>query len=522
MRVPHSRRAVLGAAVVVLLLHEIALFGRHVDDAWISCCYARNLAEGHGLVFNPGERVEGYTNFLLVLIEAASIRLGLAPVVAAKILCMAASLATLWVVQRAARRWYAGDSARAAIPSLLLAVSPAFAQSAVTGLETQLFTFLVTLGLVLAADESAKRPMWSGSAFVLGVSSLARPEGLFFGAVCLGHRLVQRQRRRDLQIADMAWPLGFLAVVVPHALFRFLYYGSWLPMTFYAKTNGLHASTLYLGAQYLRDWADYAGGTAVIGLAFLCLLRGARVWNTLLVAAVLPYLLYVAAVGGDWMPRFRFVEPVLPAVAIMLGCVLCDAWDHWVSSAAASRAARRLALAALAVAFILPQAIESAQHAYIAWRDRSSDPERWRRAQVLTSLTGPSDAIALMPIGFIGWATRRRIVDFGGLTDPMLARRFDPDYVFARNPRVIVLGSRTDPSRERFEPMWTQDAMVAADERLATHYRLVESWPPAWTPDGRGALLLSTPGYRQIGAAAAGTYWLCVYARSDSSRATDK
>ena len=41
------------------------------DDAFISFRYVHNLLEGHGLVFNPGERVEGYSNFLWVLELAA-------------------------------------------------------------------------------------------------------------------------------------------------------------------------------------------------------------------------------------------------------------------------------------------------------------------------------------------------------------------------------------------------------------------------------------------------------------------
>ena len=41
------------------------------DDQMISMRYARNLAEGHGLVWNPGERVEGYTNPGWVLAMAA-------------------------------------------------------------------------------------------------------------------------------------------------------------------------------------------------------------------------------------------------------------------------------------------------------------------------------------------------------------------------------------------------------------------------------------------------------------------
>ena len=34
------------------------------DDSFISFRYARNLAFGHGLVFNPGERVEGTERFV--------------------------------------------------------------------------------------------------------------------------------------------------------------------------------------------------------------------------------------------------------------------------------------------------------------------------------------------------------------------------------------------------------------------------------------------------------------------------
>jgi len=41
-----------------------------VDDAYISARYARNLVRGYGLVYNPGERVMGYTNLSLTLIEA--------------------------------------------------------------------------------------------------------------------------------------------------------------------------------------------------------------------------------------------------------------------------------------------------------------------------------------------------------------------------------------------------------------------------------------------------------------------
>ncbi len=59
-----GRRVALGAAIAALT--ALAWRNRFVqDDAFISFRYARHLVEGHGLVWNPGERVEGYTNFQL-------------------------------------------------------------------------------------------------------------------------------------------------------------------------------------------------------------------------------------------------------------------------------------------------------------------------------------------------------------------------------------------------------------------------------------------------------------------------
>ena len=66
------------------------------DDAFISFRYVRNLLEGHGLVFNPGEYVEGYTNFLWVVVLAIPHWLGVDPIgfsFATGLACFACSLA---------------------------------------------------------------------------------------------------------------------------------------------------------------------------------------------------------------------------------------------------------------------------------------------------------------------------------------------------------------------------------------------------------------------------------------------
>ena len=63
--------AVLGLAVVHFA-------NKSYDDVFISLRYAENLAAGRGLVFNPGERVEGYSNFAWTVLLAVPAWLGAA------------------------------------------------------------------------------------------------------------------------------------------------------------------------------------------------------------------------------------------------------------------------------------------------------------------------------------------------------------------------------------------------------------------------------------------------------------
>src|SRR5580698_4569692 len=87
---PRSARLHLVVGLVlpaVLLGVNMARVGSFtIDDAYISFRYARNLARGLGLVYNAGEHIEGYTNFFWTVLLAGGIRLGLDPVLLAKVL----------------------------------------------------------------------------------------------------------------------------------------------------------------------------------------------------------------------------------------------------------------------------------------------------------------------------------------------------------------------------------------------------------------------------------------------------
>src|SRR5580765_7051222 len=67
------------------------------DDAFISFRYIRNFVEGNGLVFNIGERVEGYTNLLWVLLLSVFVFLKMNVENVAQILSVAFGIVTLYM-----------------------------------------------------------------------------------------------------------------------------------------------------------------------------------------------------------------------------------------------------------------------------------------------------------------------------------------------------------------------------------------------------------------------------------------
>ena len=166
------------------------------DDAFISFRYARNLVEGHGLVFNAGERVEGYTNFLWVLELAALWKVfGLRPESVAPWLSVACTIGTL-----AAVVWWAarlpGNPARGLVVWMalgLLCTSATFAVwTSGGGLETRQFTLFVVLAVVCLSVHAGSRRGLLAASLSLAAAAYTRPEGLLIAACCFGWLVAQR------------------------------------------------------------------------------------------------------------------------------------------------------------------------------------------------------------------------------------------------------------------------------------------------------------------------------------------
>lgn len=434
-----------------LLAHHFAFV---CDDAYISFRYARNLAEGRGLVFNPGDvpPVEGYSNLLWTLVLAgayAAGATGTALGTVANLLSITCAVLLLGVTARAARRAGAGALATALTVALLGTLAP-FAVWSTGGLETMPFALALfaTWALVVREREpgASGRPPRSGGALLAGLAGVAtvllRADGFLWLGVTLGVVVLDALARGDRTQLRAALLAGGLAALAAGAqfLWRHGYYGEWLPNTARVKT-GFSGLRLERGLKYLGTLALCVPGL-VLAIP-LGLVGGGRVgagprgrWLGLQLLGVTTFAAaYSVWVGGDFMPMARFVVPALPFLALFAGGGLMAL-------------ERRGPVPALAAALVLvvpgvlvgldvvrvPQPWLQALHfrwnkpeassEYEQWKLQAGQAERWSwLARGLARYTRPGESIIRGPVGAVGYFTDLEVLDLNGLVTLEVARR---------------------------------------------------------------------------------------------------
>jgi hypothetical protein len=211
------------------------------DDTYIGLRFSRNFAAGEGLVFNPGDKVEGYTNFLWILLGSVPYICGIDPIffirfvgVISAILAAIASGKFAYAISGKSRLSFA-------VAAFLFASLPFAMGEAAMGLETLLFSFLVISGFAewLLEENGTKRNGFSSGIYI-ALSALTRPEGLAIGLFLFGVDGFRRIRNTDRVVVSrrffQRWMI-FAFVAVSHIVFRFLYYADFVPNTFHAKVG---------------------------------------------------------------------------------------------------------------------------------------------------------------------------------------------------------------------------------------------------------------------------------------------
>lgn len=479
-RDPSARTAALGLGLVMAacVVHA-STYPFLVDDAYIYFRYAKNWVDGLGPVFNAGEAVEGYTGFLWLAWLRVAMGVGLRPESAAFALGWTCSALTLVTIYRAWRRWFPDrPAAHALIAPALLAVHRTFVAWSSGGLETALFTFLVTIGWARRLEERHEPDWFPWSGLFFAAATLTRLEGaLFFGLTLAAEAgLALRDPRagtpRPVRSARLAIGLAlFAAPVIAHLLWRHHFYGAWLPNTFHAKVPG---TRFEVGLPYLATFLIEHAAFLVLPIVLAGVIRpgdaGRRAHVAFAWFVVCVYMLYIAAVGGDHF-EYRLLHPILPIVALLVadGCSVVEGQVKNGRSVAIV-----LAVAVALVSGLIPQKLSrpfrpgakpvtpylgEMQFGSLArippfaqWFDlfnRTYAPVAARLAGIRienlrygqnfqlaqakqlrvamdAGLVRRGDVIALGPVGIIPYVTGLTTVDIFGLTDATVARSPQP------------------------------------------------------------------------------------------------
>ncbi len=219
---------IFSLSVLIFLFFVVFFFEYSIDDAFITFRYAENLADGHGLVFNPGgNAVEAYSNFLWLLILSLLYSLGLPTYLSAKILGVLLFILAgfLWLKLLSER-------AEKYIPlaGAFFIALPMTAFWAVSGLELGLYSLLLVLFITSILKKSGLLLVWGG------LMILNRPEGFIVAVVIILTAWISDRITGQKPGRYYLYHLGGMILILAGLIiFRMQVFGWPMPNTFYMK-----------------------------------------------------------------------------------------------------------------------------------------------------------------------------------------------------------------------------------------------------------------------------------------------
>ena len=425
---------IVGLAIVLRII-ALCASGYTSEDFMITLRYAENLAHGHGMVYNVGERVLGTTTPLYTLYLALAEVAHLSPILCGKAVNIAADgavclLLFLWLRHE-------GFELAGSVAALIAAIHPIHLQWAISGMETSLVTAAGLWALYAwARGRSLECYLALGLLFLLRWDSL-----ILTGVITVAFLL------RDQRVPLRAICL-FVAVITPWLVVAGHYYGSPIPVTGKAKVvvYGWFADHREESALREETTADGRGLTKLVALEPTWLLRrlprqqklmnvffgdsvafilstmavfGAihivrhRRWS--LVPALLWFLLYMSAFLLSRVLLFNwYMVPPFPVVEMSASIGLVAATDRALRrvpvSVTRAIAAAAAAAGAAASSIVMSQVLRHSQ--------AIETNLRVPLGQWLAIHTNKSDRVLLEPIGYIGYHSRCRVIDPIGLVSP--------------------------------------------------------------------------------------------------------
>jgi arabinofuranosyltransferase len=462
--------------------------GVPLDDAWIHFQFARNLARGDGLSFNPGQPASGSTSPLWTLLLAAVYLVGGRFPVAGQALSAVGYLAMLAATYALGKR-LTGCHWTAWLAGMVVGLNGRMVWAGLSALEVCLFAALSLLAIGAHLSGRRQRRYRLRTAALFGLAALSRPEGYLLFALAVADRtwgyLSQHETRDTRHVLRIACSVSlFAAIVAPYLIFSLATSGHLLPNTYHAK-----AAFSLLPDREFRDFLSVGAVYLILDnplllpfflLGLILLTRHAPLLSMWCVGLPLAY----AFMRASLYQHGRYLMVLVPCNAVVAVWGLLEMQKvaqrrGWLHSAALPapkghpprvrgvlRGGQKSALAILASLLIV---------AGTAWRLPEMADQYAKNVDDINRLhvalghwieqnTAPGDILALNDIGAIAYISEREVVDLAGLVTPeitpalrapgqtqqlvdFLARR-DVDYVIIFPNWFPGLAARDDVLQE--------------------------------------------------------------------------
>lgn len=444
------------------------------DDSFTAFRYVKNLLGGNGLTFNPGEFVEGYTNFLWVMLLAGFGFIGLDYVSLAQ--CLSILFGGLILVELYFISLNVLKNKRftfkifALIPPLLTAFNGGFIYWSVSAMETTLFIFLILAGTLSFMLRIEHKEADISTQVIFLFAALTRPEGFYYYVVIMLYDLffsVSTKKNISPFGLKKVYELSFFFVPFAiYLLWKLYYYGDILPNTFYAKT-GFGVFYLLRGLEYITNafLSHYYFLLLPVPLVFLVKKMSYHPRLKLMYFLLAANIANVLFVGGDVLPLNRFVLISVAIAFVILTVFLSRIWER-ISKQKSAWAFLSLLLLSVFAIYTYDIEINRVKE----WRSFELGlvqkmKEYARFLKEISEKEKRIPKVALSTIGALSFYSNAKVVDLIGLTDKYIAhnpkeepgiagnisvlwkeRRYNADYILSMKPDYIIFPAGLKPS----------------------------------------------------------------------------
>lgn len=426
--------AIAGFLVLFVYMKDYTM-----DDSYITYRYARHIADGHGIVWNVGEPpVEGYTNFAWMILLAGLTNL-MNVELAAKIFCLISLLGILAAYYFMGRRFNNGRLVFC-FAALFLLANPSTVLHSVSGMDTMFFSlfFLVTIffAYIMFETKSLKlMPLYSVIGFLV---TLIRPEGSL-PVIVLAAILIFRERDNK---GLMFFLLLFVLPILFYLLWKTIYFGDIIPLTFYYKV--ISGTVLKGLPTFLRVMAYASPFLAVIFLSFA---QNRKLRNLMFVGiagSFLVILIYILAARLSMNLLYRFYFPTFVVIYFLAAVSIASIKDM-----------KKYALLILPILLVC---------ANIHFSDELVDIHGSIEgissvAEFSKSLKGFNYTMAAGDAGMYAYYPDMRFIDIGGLNDAYTAKHgyTSIEYLEETRPNLLLFIIDTDPKNVDIEKQIMKD-----------------------------------------------------------------